>query len=83
MLTLPQVAEVLGEVLKRDITFREVPLEEWCKDKVPAFQELMTYLTNKQESAVPFVPQDIEEILGEPPTTLKRWAKDHKALFRK
>jgi uncharacterized protein YbjT (DUF2867 family) len=85
MLSPALVAETLSRVLKTDIKHVPIDLQSLSqKAKLPPpVTQLIEYMIEEQESAIPFKPDDMGSLLGEPPTSFERWAKDHAALFLK
>lgn len=81
MLSLEDVAKTLSKVLKKDIRFEEAAVEAWGQGQVPALAELVEYLAAHKTDAVPFQPEHIANLLGEGPTGLEQWARDHRAVF--
>lgn len=83
ILTMPKIAKTLTTVLGREIKYvptNAVAFVEKFKPP-PAISELLYYMEQTQENAVPFKPEDMEILLEEPPTGLEQWARDHAALF--
>ena len=55
-----------------------------CTLDALACQELLRYMSEKQNAAVPFVAEDVwelEKLLGRPLRGVAEWAADHKGLF--
>ncbi|KAA0167895.1 hypothetical protein FNF31_00225 [Cafeteria roenbergensis] len=80
MLSGASLASALSEALGRTIRHVSVPAEEYSKPLPPAFKELISYLSEKQEAAIP-ISSDVEEVTGRAPVKFVDWAREHARLF--
>ena len=85
ILSFTSIVRGIGDALGRGrLHHKTIDVEAWCEGKPPPLQELLRYMVEKQETAVPFDSRDIEDmetLLGRPLRGVAEWAHDHKALF--
>jgi uncharacterized protein YbjT (DUF2867 family) len=80
------IAKELGAGLGRTITYpSDAPgVDEWSENETnPIMLELYKYMAAESSPGVPFDPATFAKVLGRKPTSLWRWARDHKDVFAK
>jgi uncharacterized protein YbjT (DUF2867 family) len=77
-----QIAAELSKGLGRTIAYpAPLDLDAFCEGNNPIIVELFRYMTDKEATGIPSDPTKLTKVLGRPPSTLRQWAKDHKAAF--
>lgn len=80
MLSGADLAAALSEALGRSINHVSVSAADYSKPLPPAFKELISYLAEKQEAAIP-ISSHVEDVTGKAPVKFVDWAREHAALF--
>jgi uncharacterized protein YbjT (DUF2867 family) len=75
-----EMCGVLAKVLGRDLELVPVPIADYTSKLPLPLQELMLYLAEKGEAAVP-LSQDVEAITGEKAISFEKWAVANKSAF--
>ncbi len=78
-LTCDQIAKIFTKVLGREIKYNELPIEQFKKHAPPYVVEIMAYMHENGENAVPFT-QDVQDITGQH-TSFEQFLLDHKSSF--
>jgi hypothetical protein len=87
LLSVPDMARMLGEVLGRTVTTVDIPLEAHRERLLasgidPAFAEVAVNGSRLvADGGNARVTTDVEQVLGRPPRTFATWARDHRAAF--
>lgn len=85
-LTNTELVEVIGSILGRTLTYREVPTEVVRRRFLgiglsPAFADAYMALLAETVDRPALVTRDVEQILNRPATTFAQWATEHRHLF--
>jgi uncharacterized protein YbjT (DUF2867 family) len=83
LLSVPEQAAQLAEVLGRPVGTVEVPPEHLLGPGVDrsSAEEVVLGTTWVREGHNAVVTEDVERVLGRPPTRFADWAREHAALF--
>ncbi|MEU7890310.1 NAD(P)H-binding protein [Microbispora bryophytorum] len=87
LLSVPDQAAILGEVIGRRITVTGVPLEVYKERMLaagvdPAFAEIAVNGSRMvAQGGNAIVTKDVERVLGRPARTFSTWANDHRTAF--
>ena len=83
MLSVADMARIFAQALDRPVTHTPVSVDEYTATLPPALAQLIHFMHDAGESAIPFSPHGVGDLTGVEAMRLEDWVREHKGRFER
>ena len=83
MLSVGDMAEIFAKALDRPVTHTPVSVDDYTAKLPPPLTQLIQFMHEAGESAIPFSPHGVGDLTGVEAMRLEDWVREHKERFER